>query len=168
MIQCPDCGFANIDGADMCEKCQKPLCGLSDPHRASHLEDSLFRDPIARLNPRRPLVVAPETPAGEVLRRMVDRAGGCAVVASEGKVVGIFTERDALMDLGPDAAAMADRPIRELMTASVETLELDDSIAFAVHKMDVGGYRHLPILSAGQIEGIISVRDILDYITANA
>ncbi len=52
------------------------------------------------------------------------------------------------------------------MTRSVETLELDDRIAFALHKMDVGGYRHIPVLRDGRVTGIISVRDILNYITA--
>ena len=51
------------------------------------------------------------------------------------------------------------------MTESPETLEADDKIAFALHKMDVGGYRHIPILSDGEISGIISVRDILGHLT---
>ena len=51
------------------------------------------------------------------------------------------------------------------MTSPVETLELDDRVAFALHKMDLGGYRHLPVLSEGRVTGIISVRDILNHIT---
>ena len=38
-------------------------------------------------------------------------------------------------------------------------------IAFAVHKMDVGGYRHLPVVSHGRIAGVISARDVLRYVT---
>jgi CBS domain-containing protein len=52
------------------------------------------------------------------------------------------------------------------MTAPVQTLPPTAKIAFAVHQMDLGGYRHLPIADAdGAPLGIISVRDILNYLT---
>ena len=54
----------------------------------------------------------------------------------------------------------------QFMTSPVETLDLDDRIAFALHRMDVGGYRHLPILQDDRVMGILSVRDILDYVTS--
>ena len=41
----------------------------------------------------------------------------------------------------------------------------DDTLAFALHKMDGGGYRHLPVLKDGQPLGMISVRDMLRHIT---
>jgi CBS domain-containing protein len=44
-------------------------------------------------------------------------------------------------------------------------VESDVRIAFALHKMDVGGYRHLPVTTEGRITGVISVRDILRYVT---
>jgi CBS domain-containing protein len=45
------------------------------------------------------------------------------------------------------------------------TLETNDRIAFALHKMNVGGYRHIPILFDGKLAGVISIRDILRYLT---
>ena len=51
------------------------------------------------------------------------------------------------------------------MTADPVTLETSDKIAFALHKMNVGGYRHLPILFDGKLAGVISIRDILRYLT---
>ena len=51
------------------------------------------------------------------------------------------------------------------MTPGPETINHDDPIAFALHRMDIGGYRHIPVLTNGQPTGIISVRDILRYIT---
>jgi CBS domain-containing protein len=53
------------------------------------------------------------------------------------------------------------------MTAAPETLPVDAKVAFALQRMDVGGYRHLPIVDdAGTVTGIISVRDILKYLAA--
>jgi CBS domain-containing protein len=48
----------------------------------------------------------------------------------------------------------------------VETVEMSDRVAFALHKMDLGGYRHLPILDQGRVTGVLSVRRILNHITA--
>jgi CBS domain-containing protein len=116
--------------------------------------------------PREPIVVRPDTPVADVLRTLVNRNVGCAAVVHKHELVGIFTDRDVLFRLNVNAGALAGRPVSEFMTSPVETLELDDRIAFALHKMDLGGYRHLPILHEGRVTGVLSVRDILDHITA--
>ena len=97
---------------------------------------------------------------------MADRGLGCAVVVEHGALVGIFTERDAVQQLNDEAAELADRPVSDFMTDLVETVQPDDRISFALRKMDLGGYRHIPILDAGRVTGVVSVRGILDYITA--
>jgi CBS domain-containing protein len=162
---CPDCGYENIDGEEWCAQCEQPLVEAAGTPCTSEVERRILRDTIRRLAPREPVIVAPETPVGEVLKRLVDRQIGCAVVVSGRKVAGIFTERDVLLKLNVRAAELSSRPVSEFMTSSVETLELDDRIAFALHKMDVGGYRHIPILQDGRVMGIISVRRILNHIT---
>ena len=68
------------------------------------------------------------------------------MVVDNGKLVGIFSERDALMKLNIDAPKFLKRPISQFMTPDPVTLETNDKIAFALHKMNVGGYRHIPIL----------------------
>jgi CBS domain-containing protein len=87
------------------------------------------------------------------------------MVVENDKLVGIFSERDALMKLNVDAAKFLSRPISQFMTADPVTLETNDKIAFALHKMNLGGYRHVPILFHGQLVGVISIRDILRYLT---
>jgi len=51
------------------------------------------------------------------------------------------------------------------MTANPETVSTSDTLAFAIHKMDVGGYRHLPVIHHGAPVGVVSVRDMLRHIT---
>jgi CBS domain-containing protein len=51
------------------------------------------------------------------------------------------------------------------MTPSPETLTDEDSLAYAVNKMSVGGYRHIPLLRDGRAVGIISIRDVLGYLS---
>jgi CBS domain-containing protein len=162
---CSACGYANIEGADVCDRCEQSLTHMSKPRPKSNLERSIWKDHLRLLSPRSPLCVTPEASAGEVLKLLVDRSIGCVLVVKDEQVVGIFSERDALMRLNTEAAELSSHPVSEFMTPAVESLQLDDKIAFALHKMDFGGYRHLPVLEDGQLRGVISVRDILRYMT---
>jgi CBS domain-containing protein len=164
-ILCPYCEAENIEGADECDKCGEGLTHLSRRIPASSVEADLLRDRIERLWPKSPSTVTPDTTVGEVLKRMVDKRIGCVMIVDGGKLVGIFSERDALMKLNADAPKFLSRPISQFMTADPVTLETSDKIAYALHKMNVGGYRHMPILFQGKLAGVISIRDILRYLT---
>lgn len=164
-IICPYCEAEILEGADECDKCGAALSHLSRRIPASSVEAELLRDRIEQLWPKSPLSVAPDTTVGDVLKQMVDRRIGCVMVVDKGKLVGIFSERDALMKVNVDAKKFLGRPISQFMTADPVTLEAEDKIAFALHKMNVGGYRHVPILFQGKLAGVISIRDILRYLT---
>lgn len=165
MVICPYCGADEIDGADLCQQCQQPLDDLTDPQPSTELERFLVRDKVYMLEPRSPVTVHAETPVADVLRTLADRRLGCVLVMEGDDLIGIFSERDALLRLNTDYATHSQRPIREFMTPSPETVETDASIVFALHKMDVGGYRHLPVTADGRLVGLISIRDIFRYIT---
>jgi CBS domain-containing protein len=168
MVVCPYCGQENIPGSDECDDCGQPL---DDTHLAppgNEVERSLLRDRIAALAPKTPVTVSTTVPVGEVLRLMVERGIGCVVVADGQRPVGMFSERDALRKLNTEAAQLASRPVHEFMTPNPQTLVADAKIAFGVQRMDLGGYRHLPIVDQrGDLVGIISARDILRHLTDN-
>ena len=70
------------------------------------------------------------------------------------------------MRVNADAAKLADQPISSVMTPKPATLKESAKIAFALHNMDVGGYRHIPVLDENdKLTGVISIRDILAYLT---
>ncbi|HYO23497.1 MAG TPA: CBS domain-containing protein [Lacipirellulaceae bacterium] len=167
MILCPYCDAENIEGADACEGCGLALGDLSLRPPATEVERGLLRDRIASLNPKAPLAVGPDEPIGRVLTTMVERGVGCMMVVEGDRLLGIFSERDAMMRLNVDAARLADRPVSELMTIDPATLRTRDKIAFALHRMNVGGFRHVPILDEeDRLVGVISIRDILRYLTS--
>lgn len=167
MIICPDCGHENIPGADHCDDCGQSLSPLSKPTPSMELELRLTKDRISTLESKPPLAVTPDRSVGEVLSLMVDERIGCVLVCDGDKLVGVFSERDALMRLGVDVALYRDRPISEFLTPSPVTLECKHKIAFALHKMDLGGYRHIPVTTDGKVTGIISIRDILKYMASH-
>lgn len=166
---CPHCGFDNIQGADDCTNCKHDLTYLDEPILAagSHVERLLMEEPIRVLLPASPICVSADTPLSKVLQVMIDRKIGCVLVTDGAELSGIFTERDVLMTIAGREAELANEPVREWMTTNPETVEEDDSIAFAIHKMDIGGYRHLPVMEAGEPVGIISIRDVVRHLAGH-
>ena len=136
---------------------------LSDPERASRvLDQRMIREPIRHLNPRVPLALPPTATCREAVRTMREHRIGCVLVVEGERLAGILTERDLLLKMEEGGLG---RPIRELMTAEPEVLTLEAPIVYALNKMSVGGFRHIPLVDeAGRAVGVVSVKDIIDYI----
>ena len=61
---------------------------------------------------------------------------------------------------------LRDKPVSTAMTENPTTLRLRDKIAFALHRMNVGGFRHIPLVDDNdRLVGVISIRGILAYLT---
>jgi CBS domain-containing protein len=127
----------------------------------------LMEQTVRVLEPPQPICVSGDTPLREVIDTLILRKIGCVLVTEGPELVGVFTERDVLMNIAGREAEVGGDMVREWMTANPETIEEDDSVAFAIHKMDVGGYRHLPVTEAGRPTGVVSIRDVVRYL-ANA
>ena len=164
-MNCPLCGATNIEGADTCEECKNSLVDLHLQPPATEIEKSLLKDRVSDLKPKSPIVVAPDARVKDVLDTLVKNVIGCVFVVENNEIVGVFTERDALMRLSTNIDEFADLPVSDVMTVPVKSLQADVKIAFAVRMMDQGGYRHVPVLTSdGSFEGVISARDILRYL----
>lgn len=160
---CPDCGFDNIEGMDNCEACGKPLTPLDLV--GGDLEQSISRHAVAALCPAAPLTAGPADPISSAIESMSQHRVGCLlVVDSEGNLSGILTERDVLNRFSEDITRM-NQPVSDFMTGTPVTVSQDDSIGYALHAMDLGGYRHLPVVDDDdRPTGVISVRDILRFL----
>ncbi len=167
MMNCPFCGHKNIEGVDCCERCQESIDFLSRPQPGSEFEKSLLTDRVFMLAPRQPVTVPPTATVEDVLDLLVEQTIGCVLVCEGEELLGIFSERDALVRVNVEYTECLSRPIGLFMTPHPETIDRDARIAFALHKMDIGGYRHMPVTTDGRVSGVISIRDILDYITAH-
>jgi CBS domain-containing protein len=166
MITCPYCDAENIEGADWCEQCANSLSDMDRPIPATAVERALLADRVASLITRPPVTAAPTTPVRQILQLLHESAVGCVVLVEGGRPVGVFSERDVLLKIGNAAAAAGDEPVANFMTPHPQTLPMDANIAFAVQRMDLGGFRHIPIVSAeDELLGVISVRDILRHLT---
>jgi CBS domain-containing protein len=142
---------------------EEDLTRLAEGDKARRvLDERMLREPIRRLEPRAPLALPPDGTVAEAVRLMREEGVGCVLAVESQRVVGILTERDVLMKVGD---ADLGRPIGDLMTAQPEVLGLEDPIVYALNKMSVGGFRHVPLVDPeGRPVGVVSVRDIVDYI----
>ncbi len=167
MTLCPACGSTNIEGVDYCDACGQTLSHLDLPVPATEVEKSVTRDRLSTLQPRAAVTCGLNATVAEVLAMLVAHSLGCVLVVDhDGQLVGVFSERDALHKINCSAAEMADRPVSELMTAAPQSLHCEDKIAYAIHKMNLGGYRHVPLIDEqGRPTGVVSARDILRYFT---
>jgi CBS domain-containing protein len=162
---CPTCMHDNLPGAEECSRCQQDLTQLDQPIACNRVERSLMEDPVSLLPPKSAVTVTAETTAREAIQILLARdIGAVMVVGPDGKLLGIFSERDLLTKVAghPEYDRL---PVRQFMTPKPETVGPTDPLAFALHKMDVGGYRHMPVVRDGVPVGMISVRDMLRHIT---
>ena len=161
---CPSCGHDNIEGADRCEECVTSLFNLNVPQTGSEgLARSVMEDDLSKLE-QEFLGVAPDTPALEVIRKMKEVRLGCALVLENGKLIGIFTERDVLNKLTGKKATTDTTAVKDLMSANPETLHETDSVATALNKMSMGRYRHIPVEKSDGAYSVTSIKHVLKYL----
>lgn len=97
----------------------------------------------------------------EATRRMAAARVGAIMITRDAHLIGIFTERDALVrvlakGLDPDSTRL-----EEVMTRDPQTTRAELSLGQALHLMYDGGFRHVPVVDNGVPVGMISARDAL-------
>ena len=109
------------------------------------------------------IAVSPFTPLSQAIEAMKKDEGGCVIVLDDGRLAGIFTERDLLTKvLGTEIDLQS--PIKDWMQPSVETLTPEATIGDAVRLMNDRSFRNIPIVQHGELKGSISVFDIITYL----
>lgn len=163
IVVCPACGSENIEGADTCENCLADLRSIDVPEWAQLASDSELTLPISSIRISRPDSVSKDATVREAVALMRAGTSGAVVVLDEGRVVGIFTERDVLKRVAGEPAAL-DAPLSSHMTPDPVVLRDDDMMAVALNKMGDGGFRHIPVMTGSQLTGLVTGRDVLSWV----
>ena len=123
---------------------------------------SMFIRSIREIIANRPApTVVPQDNIRDAARQLDQNGVGALVVLEEGRVVGVLSERDIIrkcisQDLSPDTTTVA-----QAMTPDPVTVRADQGLADAIHHMEAGHFRHLPVLDdSGACVGLLSIRDI--------
>lgn len=161
-LHCPVCGFENLTGAEVCDNCGADLAGHDVPEQASTFQGRLMGEHLDELGAPAPVTVAPDTPLDVVIARMHETGVDCVLVMAGDRLVGIFTDRDAVVKAA--GRRLSSFHVRDLMTPDPVVLRHDDPLAVAIHKMAVGGFRHIPIVEDGRPTGVVTARDVFHHL----
>ena len=87
--------------------------------------------------------------------------GAILVVDDGGRLIGLFTERDALNRVVARGLDPEQTPLAAVMTDKLQTATPDKTLGHALHLMFEGGFRHLPVVEDGRPVGMVSARNAL-------
>jgi CBS domain-containing protein len=98
------------------------------------------------------------------VHKLADRRIGAVVVEDPWlRIAGIFSERDFLNAIDDHGAAVLGRPVEQFMTAPVVHCHPSDRVETAMATMTLAKIRHLPVIEAGQLLGIVSIGDLVKH-----
>jgi CBS domain-containing protein len=110
---------------------------------------------------QKPVTASADITVAAAARLMKDQRIGAILVLQEGRLAGIFTERDALFRVIAEGRDPAKTRVAEVMTANPRTIAPDRPFGHALHLMYEGGFRHVPVVDNGRPLGVVSARDAL-------
>ena len=118
--------------------------------------------PVRALTKKQKILTLPaKTSVSEAALKMKQTKVGAAMVVEHGKLVGIFTERDALIRVLADGRDPRTTHVADVMTANPKTIHPDKPFGLALLMMYEGGFRHVPVVEDGRPIGMVSARDAL-------
>lgn len=112
--------------------------------------------------------IRPDMTIGEAVALMTTRRIGAVLVTDGDKLAGMLSERDVMRGLSVNGAAVLGLRVDDLMSAPVITIRIVDSVADALTLMTERRIRHLPVVSDGRLEGIVSIGDLVKVRIAEA
>jgi CBS domain-containing protein len=108
------------------------------------------------------LSVRPATRIADVIKLLAEkRIGAVLVTDADGKLEGILSERDIVRTLAEKAGATFEMTAEEMMTRSPKVTTPDATVAEAMELMTDGRFRHLPVMEAGKLVGLVSIGDVV-------
>jgi CBS domain-containing protein len=105
--------------------------------------------------------IDPDVPVSELLRALAEHNIGAIVVVGPSGVAGIVSERDVVRRLHESGAELLSSPVSAIMTADVFTCSPSDTVDSLTVVMTERRFRHVPVVSDGQLVGIVSIGDVV-------
>ncbi|HEX7618640.1 MAG TPA: CBS domain-containing protein [Verrucomicrobiae bacterium] len=107
--------------------------------------------------------IAPDATVFEAIKLMADKNIGALLVLSDGKLVGLFTERDYARKIALQGKSSKETRIREIFAGVVITVKPHDSVEDCMKLMTEHRVRHLPVVEKGNVVGIVSIGDLVNW-----
>ncbi len=108
--------------------------------------------------------VSPDITVFEAIQIMADKNIGALLVTEQGKLVGILTERDYTRKVALKGKSSKQTAVKEILSGDIIHVTPSHTVDDCMRLMTEHRVRHLPVLDAGQIVGIISIGDLVNWI----
>jgi CBS domain-containing protein len=108
--------------------------------------------------------VSPESTVFDAIKLMAEKNIGALLVMSRGTLVGIFTERDYTRKIALQGKTSKQTLVKEILSRKVVTVTPADSVEDCMRMMTENRVRHLPVMQHGEVVGIVSIGDLVNYI----
>lgn len=142
---------------------ERIMAERSSPPRSLGTQD--LRVPVSKLELGPPTSVKPGATLREAIALMQKGEFGCVLVCDDGKLAGVFTERDLLLKIAGKRLDWDKENVEKYMTPNPETLPETANLAFVLNVMTIGGFRHVPIVDeAGRPVYVVSIKDVVKYL----
>ena len=105
------------------------------------------------------VTIPPDATVFECIGRMVEANVGSILVLADEEVRGIFTERDYLRRIALEGRTSRETRVEEVMTRDLVTITPETPVADCLALMTEHKIRHLPVLHAGHLVGVVSIGD---------
>ena len=105
--------------------------------------------------------ITPSAPVIDAVRLMAEKHIGALLVMEEGRMVGILSERDYARKIVLQGRSSADTPVRDIMTADVISVGLEDTAEHCMQVVTNRRIRHLPVVHGDQVFGVVSIGDLV-------
>ena len=129
------------------------------------LEQALADETVEAIRSQPFLSAKPDLPVHEALELLDKHHIACMLIEEDGKLTGVFSDRDALDKVALEYDRVKDLPVSEVMTTNPIYIYEMDSSAAALSVMAVSGYRHVPVLDLDEkIVGIISPQRVTEFL----
>ena len=106
----------------------------------------------------------PDMTVFDALARMAEHNVGALMVAKEGKLLGVFSERDYARKVVLRGKFSRDTLVREIMTPDPVSIASDTDLRECMRLMTARQIRHLPVLDGQSLAGVVSIGDVVKYI----
>lgn len=104
----------------------------------------------------------PSATVRDAAETLASKRIGAVIISGDGSTVdGILSERDIVRGLGTKGVGCLDLRIEELMTATVIGCKPEDTALSVLEKMTDGRFRHMPVIEANRMVGVISIGDVV-------
>lgn len=142
-----------------------PLQNYDPKSYKDSLEQALAEESVTAIQCTPVATIDPDTPIHAAVKTLAGMQVACLLVEEDGRLVGVFSDRDVLDRIALEYEQVKDRPVSEFMTTDPIYAYESDSAAAALSIMAVSGVRHVPVTNIDQkVVGIVSPQRVTEFL----